>query len=96
MRKKKTHEEALNLLFKEIDELVELRVTKERGESVVLAKIIAAVRTQRIFRAICLHPPDNVEDMKALLRGVAFEADNAALASASNYAFDFVGSISDS
>ena len=60
-----------------------------------MAKIIAAVRIQRIFRAIFFHLPDNVEDMKALLRGVAFEADNAALVSASNYAFDSAGSIGD-
>ena len=37
---------------------------------------------------IFVHPPDNVEEMKALLGGIAFEAENTSLLSASNYAFD--------
>ena len=75
--------------------MVEFIVTKERDESFVLAKIVTAVRIQRSFREICFHPPENVEELKAPLRGVASEADNSALVLTSSYAFEPVGCISD-
>lgn len=70
-----TFESALNMLFNEIDELVDLRIEERRYENTILSKIIAAIRDEPMFQPLCYQPPECIEDMKALLRGVAVEHD---------------------
>ncbi len=74
-----TYESALNSLFHRIDELMDLRVGNERLENVILSKIIAAVRNERMCKPLGYQPPESVEEMKALFRGIAVEKNNERL-----------------
>ena len=85
----RTHEGALNLLFSEIEELADLRVSMGSIDEAVLSKIIAAVRTDGMFRDVCKQPPNTVEEMKTLLLGIAIEADNIQASSTSYYTNDY-------
>ncbi len=55
------HENALNILFEKVEELVDLRVTSERNEEVILAKIVAAVRNEKIFYIVCQLNPTSLK-----------------------------------
>eukprot|EP00171_Calliarthron_tuberculosum_P022068 IDg22068t1 len=70
----KTNEICLNDLLAQIGDLADMR-TGPGDEAVITAKTIAAVRDIDTFSIVCQNPPEKLQDLNAILRSCALEAD---------------------
>ena len=71
-----TYEATLFDLLTQIQDLSELR-TGSSTETIHVAKLIASVREESVFASICENPPVDYQDLVAVLRSRALEADRA-------------------
>lgn len=81
-----TNEECLNDLLSQIGDLADMR-TSPGNDSVVTAKVIAAVRDIETFTIVCQNPPDGLQDLHAVLRSCALEHDREFIRNSSANAF---------
>lgn len=88
-----TNEETLNDLFVQITNLSDMR-TGPGSDIIVIGKIISSVRDIPIFSVVCQNPPEKTQDLMAVLRSCALEADRAAIRAGSDSSALKAGNVS--